>query len=76
MPKCLSLTSNPLTVAVPLVEGRSVASIESVVVLPAPFGPNNPNISPSLILRLRLFTAVNLSNFFVKFFISIIFSYY
>ena len=39
-------TSNPATVAVPEVGVRSVVSILRVVVLPAPFGPRNPTISP------------------------------
>ena len=57
--------------ALPLVGGKSVANIESVVVLPAPFGPNSPKISPSFIAKEILSTAVKSSNFFVKFFISI-----
>src|SRR5437763_1266295 len=35
-------TSNPPTVAVPLVGWRTVESIFTVVVLPAPFSPRNP----------------------------------
>jgi len=41
-----SLASKPLTVAVPAVGSTSPASIFSVVVLPAPFGPTRPNTSP------------------------------
>ena len=37
-----------------------------VVVFPAPFGPNNPNISPSLMFKSKLSTAVNLPNFLVN----------
>ena len=36
----------PLTVAVPEVGAMSPASIRTVVVLPAPFGPSRPKISP------------------------------
>ena len=38
--------SAPATVAVPEVGASRVASIRSVVVLPAPFGPRKPKISP------------------------------
>ena len=37
-----------------------------VVVFPAPFGPNNPKISPSLMFKSKLSTAVNLPNFLVN----------
>ena len=40
--------SAPATVASPAVGVISVASIRSVVVLPAPFGPRKPKISPAL----------------------------
>src|SRR5439155_4604803 len=40
-------TSNPPTDAVPPVGRASVQSTEIVVVLPAPFGPRKPNVSPS-----------------------------
>src|SRR5689334_5969394 len=43
--------SAPATVAVPAVGRSSVVSIRSVVVLPAPFGPRKPTISPSATLR-------------------------
>ncbi len=43
-----------------------------VVVLPAPFGPKNPNISPFSTVKLMLSTAVKFLNFFVKSFVSII----
>ena len=38
--------SQPTTVAAPAVGCSSVVSIRSVVVLPAPFGPRKPTISP------------------------------
>ena len=38
--------SQPTTVAEPAVGCSSVVSIRSVVVLPAPFGPRKPTISP------------------------------
>ena len=41
-----SKTSNPPTVAVPDVAGMNPVSMRIVVVLPAPFGPRNPRISP------------------------------
>ena len=51
------------------------SSISSVVVLPAPFGPSKPNISPSSIFKLTSFTAKKVSPdfsglgyFFIKFF--------
>src|SRR5437764_1659090 len=36
----------PATIAVPDVGAISVARVRTVVVLPAPFGPRNPKISP------------------------------
>src|SRR5215467_4638965 len=39
--------SAPATVAVPAVGRNSVVSMRRVVVLPAPFGPRKPTISPS-----------------------------
>src|SRR5439155_11497912 len=41
-----SRTSNPATVAVPEVGHRKQVNMRIVVVLPAPFGPRNPTISP------------------------------
>src|SRR5437763_417526 len=49
--------SAPATVALPPLGGRRVASILSVVVLPAPLGPRNPKISPALTVRSTPFTA-------------------
>jgi hypothetical protein len=40
-------TSAPATRAVPDVIDSSVVSIRTVVDLPAPFGPRNPNTSPA-----------------------------
>jgi len=42
---CLT-TLMPLMRTVPLVGNARVVAIEMVVVLPAPFGPSNPKISP------------------------------
>ena len=39
-------------------------SIFIVVVLPAPFGPRKPNISPRLTSKLIRFTATNAPNFY------------
>jgi len=41
-------TSYPATRALPEVGRSTVQSIRNVVVLPAPFGPSNPKISPGL----------------------------
>ena len=38
--------SSPPTVTLPEVAGRKPVMIRRVVVLPAPFGPRNPRISP------------------------------
>ena len=43
--------------ALPSVTGISVVIMRISVVLPAPFGPNNPKISPSATLKLTSFTA-------------------
>src|SRR5260370_11289470 len=43
--------SQPATRAEPPLGGMSVASMRSVVVLPAPFGPRKPKISPRRTLR-------------------------
>ncbi len=40
-------TSAPCTVIEPLSGRRSPVAIESVVVLPAPFGPTMPKIDPT-----------------------------
>lgn len=49
--------SKPLTVAVPDVGLRIVQSIDIAVVLPAPFGPSNPKISPDSTVMFRSSTA-------------------
>jgi len=48
----------PKTVTVPVAGLSSVVSILMVVVLPAPFGPSRPNISPGEMLRSTWSTAV------------------
>ncbi len=58
-------------VAMPLVGRESVESMRNVVLLPAPFGPSRPKISPFLTSKLMSSTAVNLPNFLVRFFTSI-----
>ena len=40
------LTSNPPTMALPAVTGMSVVIMRMSVLLPAPFGPSRPKISP------------------------------
>src|ERR1039458_9519391 len=50
-------TSNPATVALPASIGRSVVSIRSVVVLPAPLGPRKPKIAPRETAKLTPLTA-------------------
>lgn len=59
-------------VADPLVGLRSVINILIVVVLPAPFGPKNPNISPFLTEKDTLSTAIKLLYFFVRLLVLII----
>jgi hypothetical protein len=44
-------TSTPPTRAVPLVGRTRVVSMPAVVVLPAPFGPSSPKISPRCTAR-------------------------
>ncbi len=67
--------SYPATTPVPDVGRRMPQSILIVVVLPAPFGPKNPNISPFLILRFRLETATRSPNLFVRLKVSIMNSF-
>src|SRR5208283_6066336 len=50
----------------------NVSIMFMIVVLPAPFGPRSPNISPSVMLMVTLFTATSSPNFFVRFSIFII----
>ena len=56
---CWRTTSNPATFAVPPLGRMRVQSIRTVVVLPAPFGPRNPNTSPALTVKEMPSTAVN-----------------
>jgi hypothetical protein len=51
------LTSIPFIHALPEVFGYIPVSTEIKVVLPAPFGPNNPNIYLSSIIKVRGFKA-------------------
>ena len=51
-------TSKPFTFAVPDVGLRIVQSMLMVVVLPAPFGPSNPKISPVSTVMSSLSTAL------------------
>ena len=46
------LRSKPFTVTLPEVGFNKAQIILKVVVLPAPFGPNNPKISPLCTLKL------------------------
>src|SRR5919106_2842829 len=48
----------PTTLALPALTDSSVHSIEIVVVLPAPFGPRNPNSSPGATVNDTPSTAV------------------
>src|SRR5207237_8947637 len=59
-------TAMPATTAVPAVGEISVARIRTVVVLPAPFGPRNPNTSPPATLNDTPDTAVSPPNTFVR----------
>lgn len=48
----------PAIQAFPEVGLKSPVNIEIVVVLPAPFGPSNPNTSPFLIFKQNFYTAI------------------
>src|SRR5580704_2105737 len=52
-----AITSTPPTQARPAVGTTIVVNMPTVVVLPAPFGPRSPKISPRFNDRLRLSTA-------------------
>ena len=52
-------TSTPSIWTLPLVALSSPQMIESVVVLPAPFGPSRPKISPSRTSRSSPFTVAS-----------------
>lgn len=62
---CRRLT--PATERKPLVAGNSPQSILKVVVLPAPFGPKSPKISPSWTSKEVLETAVKSPNLRTRF---------
>jgi len=63
--------SKPFTLAVPDVGFRMVQSMLIVVVLPAPFGPSKPKISPDSTLMSSLSTALSPLNDFVSWLVSI-----
>ena len=56
-----SCISSPSTRTVPLVGGKMPSSMRMVVVLPAPFGPRKPTISPGATSRLTPSTAVRVA---------------
>src|SRR5690348_18388094 len=58
--------SYPPIRAVPEVGGVSVVSMRMSVVLPAPFGPSKPKISPFSTVKLMLFTATSSPKRFVS----------
>src|SRR5262245_5273826 len=62
-----SITSMPSTTPRPLVSGRIPVSILITVVLPEPFGPRKPNISPGSTLKLTPSTAMKSPNLRTKF---------
>src|SRR4051812_34279331 len=66
-----SVTSTPPTRTLPEVGSDSPAMIRMVVVLPAPFGPRKPKISPGRTESERSFTAMNSPYFLVRLRISI-----
>jgi len=53
-------TSKPARRAVPAVGATVVVNIPTVVDLPAPLGPSNPNTSPGATSKCRGFTAATL----------------
>ena len=61
-------TENPQISISPEVLSLRVSMISSVVVLPAPFGPRRPKISPANTSKLIPFTAVSLSYFLMRLF--------
>src|SRR3954447_6104187 len=56
----------PATLAVPELGVSSVASVRTIVVLPAPFGPRNPNTSPYDTANVTSSTAMRSPNRFVR----------
>ena len=67
--------SNPATVPPPSVGRLRPHSIRIAVVLPAPFAPRNPKISPRPTSKLMWSTAVKLPNRLVSPFVSITLSF-
>ncbi len=55
----LRAQSKPFTMALPELCARRVQRMFIVVVFPAPFGPRNPKISPSITSKLTPFTALS-----------------
>src|SRR6202035_2519449 len=72
-PSASVTTSCPPTTAEPEVGGVSVVIIRISVVLPAPFGPSKPKISPVGTVKLTSFTATKSPNCFFSFLTSIAF---
>ena len=68
------ITSKPPTDALPFVGFSKVVKIIIVVLLPAPLGPKNPNISPFSTEKEISFTATKSPNDFVRDFVSIEFN--
>src|SRR5699024_12093555 len=66
----------PSNCASPLVGSSKQDNILIVVVFPAPFVPSNAKNSPSLMVKLRVSTAVLFLFFFVRFFMSISFIFF
>lgn len=56
------MTSNPATLAEPIVGRSKVVSIFIVVLFPAPFGPSRPNTEPAATVKSTLLTAVKVPN--------------
>ena len=59
-------TSLPNSLASPALAGSKPVSTFMVVVLPQPFDPRKPNISPRVIRKLTLSTAVKSPNLTVR----------
>src|SRR5690625_7380401 len=63
----------PSNCASPLVGSSKQDNILIVVVFPAPFVPSNAKNSPSLMVKLRVCTAILFLYFFVRFFLLFLF---
>src|SRR3972149_6457565 len=63
---CAFAASKPITFALPLVGLIRVLSILISVVLPAPFGPRRPKVSPSAILNETSLSAARLPYFLTR----------